>query len=39
MKGDFYFCLDLNRFDFVLQATRVEDGVMQLLPLRKNKTS
>ena len=27
---DFYMCLDLNRFDFVLRATPIEEGVLSL---------
>jgi 2-phosphosulfolactate phosphatase len=27
---DFYLCLDLDRFDFVLQATQLSEGIMQL---------
>ena len=27
---DFYLCLDLNRFDFVLQAIKIEKGIMEL---------
>jgi 2-phosphosulfolactate phosphatase len=27
---DFYLCLDLNRFDFILSATKLEKGMMEL---------
>jgi 2-phosphosulfolactate phosphatase len=27
---DFYLCLDLNRFDFVLRATQLEEGILSL---------
>jgi 2-phosphosulfolactate phosphatase len=34
---DFYLCLDINRFDFVLQATPLEPGILSLSPVhRKN---
>lgn len=30
-KEDFYLCLDLNRFDFVLKAIRASDGLINLV--------
>ena len=30
---DFYLCLDINRFNFVLKATRLEEGILSLKPI------
>ena len=30
---DFYLCLDINRFDFVLRATAIEPGILSLKPV------
>ena len=30
-EEDFYLCLDLNRFDFVLKAIKTSDGLISLV--------
>jgi 2-phosphosulfolactate phosphatase len=32
-SSDFYLCLDINRFDFVLRAIPVEPGILSLKPV------
>jgi 2-phosphosulfolactate phosphatase len=33
-SSDFNYCMDLNRFDFVLKAEKQDDGHIHLLPIR-----